>query len=146
MIACKPGKKLNVLVVDDEADIRDTLVSFLEMMEVFTHIIEANDGAEAYRKFQNQDFDVVITDLQMPKAKGIELVKNIKEMEKKKNVERPSSIIILSGNLTGIEVKKAIQFGVKHVLAKPCKSEDFVNKVEEVLLKERKNKIVTAPD
>lgn len=145
-ISPKPNVNLNILVVDDEADVRETLVSFLEEMECFNMIIEAADGSEAFRKFQMQSFDIVITDLTMPKLRGLELIRSIQEVQirEKKKVNSDCSICVLSGNLTDIEVKKAIGYGVKHVLAKPCSYEDFVEKVQRILIKEHRSKIKVA--
>lgn len=138
-IVPKPGQKLSVLVVDDEADIREALVTFLEMMEVFNFIVEAKDGQDAFLKYQNQSFDLIITDLVMPKASGIDLIKNIKKAEKKK--EAKTLMMILSANLTSEEVKKAIAFGVKHALTKPCTAQDFMDKVTEVMAKQKRDKV-----
>ena len=135
----KPNGKLNVLVVDDEADIRDTLVTFLEMMEIFTTIVEAADGAEAFLKLKNQSFDFVITDLMMPKVKGIELVERISREDKIRKTTTP--VMILSANVTSEEVQKALHFGVKYVLTKPCTAELFMEKVGTIVQKELKHKV-----
>lgn len=140
-IETKFGEKLSILVVDDEDDIRETLRMFLEMMEVFDFIVEAKDGSEAIRKCQNQKFDVVITDLMMPNVRGIEFIQNFKNQEKREKVENPTPVLILSANITGEEVKKAIQLGIKYVITKPCSAEEFINKITEVLVKFKKNKV-----
>ena len=135
----KHGHKLNALVVDDEDDIRETLMAFLEMLEIFTFIVEAKDGAEAIMKLKNQRFDLVVTDLSMPKIKGSELI----EIINKEDIvhKRKTPVILFSANLTGEEVKHAIQCGVKHILAKPCTANQFLEKVEEVLKKELTSKV-----
>lgn len=138
-ITLKPGEKLSVLVADDEADIRETLVAFLEMMECFSFIVQASDGAEAFLKVQNQDFDFIITDLMMPKVRGIELIQNVNREDNRKKKKTP--MMILSANVTGDEVKKAIHFGVKYVMTKPCTAEQFIEKVTEVIKKEFRNKV-----
>lgn len=137
----KLGERLSVLVVDDEDDIRDTLKAFLDMMEVFGFIVEAKDGGEAIRKCQNQSFDVIITDLMMPGVRGIEFIKHYKAQERREKPEEPTPIIILSANITGEEVKKAIELGIKHVITKPCSAEEFINKVTEVLVKHKRSRI-----
>lgn len=142
----KLGEKLSILIVDDEEDIRGTLKMFLEMMEVFDFIVEAKDGSEAIRKCQNQKFDVIITDLLMPNIRGIEFIQNFKAQEKREKVENPTPILILSANITGDEVKKAIQFGIKYVITKPCSAEEFINKITEVLVKHKRNKIKILKD
>jgi len=138
-ITLKPGEKLSVLVADDEIDIRETLVTFLEMMECFSSIVQASNGAEAFFKVQNQEFDFIITDLMMPKVRGIELIQNINREDIRK--KRSTPIMILSANVTGEEFKQAIHFGVKYVMTKPCTAEQFVQKVSEVIRKEFRNKV-----
>ncbi len=140
-IEAKPSEKLSVLVVDDEEDIREMLKTFLDMMEVFDFVVEAQDGGEAIRKCQNQKFDLIITDLMMPNVRGIELIQNQKAQEKREKTETPTPFIILSGNITGEEVQKAIHFGVTNVVTKPCTAEEFIKKVTEVLIKHKRNKI-----
>jgi YesN/AraC family two-component response regulator len=144
-ISLRPNEKLSVLIADDEVDIRETLVAFLEMMDCFTFIIEASDGAEAYIKYQNQNFDFVITDLMMPKVRGIEFIERLqKDCARKKTPLTPT--MILSANVTGDEVKKAIPLGVKYVMTKPCTAEQFIDKVAEVIQKEFRSKVIITED
>ncbi len=135
------GKRLSVLVVDDEPDIREILKTFLEMMEVFDFIIEAGDGAEAFNKCQIQQFDLIITDLMMPKVKGITFIENMLKKEKKLQEKDRSSFIILSGNVTNTEVAHAVGLGIKNILIKPCSSEQLMEKVKVVLSTEKSEKV-----
>jgi CheY-like chemotaxis protein len=137
----RSGEKLSILVVDDEDDIRETLKMFLEMMEIFDFIVEAKDGSEATRRCQNQKFDVIVTDLLMPNVRGIEFIQNYRTQERRERKENPTPIIILSANVTGEEVQKAIAFGIKHVVTKPCTAEEFINKVTDVMAKHCRSKI-----
>ncbi len=145
-IEARAEEKLSILVVDDEDDIRETLKMFLEMMEVFDFIVEARDGAEATRKCQNQKFDVIVTDLLMPNVRGIEFIRNLRAQEKRERPENPTPVIILSANVTGEEVQKAIHFGIKYVVTKPCTAEEFINKITEVLVRHKRNKIKVFKD
>ncbi len=140
-IQLRPGEKLSILVVDDETEIRDTLKTFLDMMDIFDFIVEAKDGSEATRKCQNQSFDIIVTDLIMPNVRGIEFIQSLRAQERRIRKEKPTPIIILSGNVTGDEVKKAIHFGIKYVVTKPCTAEEFMNKVSDVLVKHCRSKI-----
>lgn len=140
------GEKLSILIVDDEDDIRETLKMFLEMMEVFDFIVEAKDGSEATRKCQNQKFDIIVTDLLMPNVRGIEFIQNYRAQEKREKKEGPTPIIILSANVTGEEVQKAIHFGIKYVVTKPCTADEFINKVTDVMVKHNRSKIKVLKD
>lgn len=137
----RKNQKLSVLIVDDEEDIRDTLATFLDMMEIFSSIVQSPDGSDASLKLKNQTFDFIITDLMMPKVKGIELIERVKREDKVAKKEHPTPIMILSANVTGIEVKKALHFGVKYVMTKPCTAEQFMEKVEEVIRRELRHKV-----
>ena len=76
----------------------------------------------------------------MPKVKGIEFVENFKQREKK-DKKKNTPIILLSANITGEEVQRAMAYGVKYALTKPCTAEDFTSKIKEVLFKERREKL-----
>ena len=68
--------KLQILAVDDDPEIRDIL------HEILTHLghtsVTAEDGLDALEKLSKHHFDMVITDLRMPRMGGIELIKKIK--------------------------------------------------------------------
>lgn len=134
-------KRLSVLVVDDEDDIREMLTTFLDMMDVFDFIVEARDGAEAFNKCQIQQFDLIITDLMMPKVKGITFIENMLKKEKNLIAKDKSSFIILSGNVTSTEVAHVVKLGIKNILTKPCSAEQFMEKVALVMSEEKKDKV-----
>ena len=64
-----------ILVVDDEAIIRESIALILRK-EGFT-VSEAANGNEAYQKILTDAFDLVLTDLEMPEMRGIELLEKI---------------------------------------------------------------------
>lgn len=66
------------LAVDDEPDLLEAyndILSSLENVKVLT----ASDGMDAYRKARNQKFDIIITDYQMPKLNGVQMIKALRE-------------------------------------------------------------------
>ena len=67
----------SVLVVDDEAIIRDLCSKALKGYRIY----QAGDGEEALKVFQKGEIDVILTDVMMPKMGGIELLKRLKEIE-----------------------------------------------------------------
>lgn len=69
--------RINILVVDDQDCIVDLLSDIVEGLGFASDV--AHDGQEAIEKFDDGDFQVVITDIKMPRMDGVELMKRIKE-------------------------------------------------------------------
>ena len=142
ILTTKRDKKLSVLIVDDEQGIRSVIKEILESMYLFAFVVEAENGADAYQRCLRQSFDLVITDVKMPKIGGLEFIQNLVHLNKKTTDSEQSSILILTGNLTSEGVKEALGLGVKHIVMKPCDFENFTEKVQQILLKERKDKVM----
>lgn len=73
-------ENFKVLFVDDEKDIRDGMSVFLN--KFFNDVTVCVDGLEGFETFKKtKDFDIVITDIMMPKMDGIEMMSKIKEIK-----------------------------------------------------------------
>ena len=72
------SKKPRILVVDDEAAMRESLMDWL--MEDDYEVSAASSGENAISIVQDNDFEVVLLDLKMPGMDGIETMKRIKEI------------------------------------------------------------------
>jgi len=68
-----------VLLVEDDEDIRVSMETLFE--DLFQEATVAADGQDGWEKFQAGSFDLVITDINMPKMDGIELLKNIRTID-----------------------------------------------------------------
>ena len=77
-------KDLVILFVDDNEKIRDQMVRGLE--SVFDTVIPAEDGLDALRVMEKIYVDVVVSDINMPKMDGVELIKKVRENEKVKPI------------------------------------------------------------
>ena len=73
-------KKLRVLYVEDEIALRDITCGSLGT--VVSNIVVASNGQEGLDKFNSDDFDIVITDIAMPVMDGMEMIKNIRSIDK----------------------------------------------------------------
>ncbi len=101
----------NVLIVDDEQSIRNTLREILEY-EKF-EVDEAEDGLDCISKLKKDEFDVVILDIKMPKMDGMEALERIQEI----NAEIP--VIMISGHATIDTAVEAVKKGAFDFIAKP---------------------------
>lgn len=126
----------SVLVVEDEEEMRNLIREMLQNQQIFRQIVLAVDGSDALHKIGNQEFDLIITDLKMPKADGVKLINTYLDRFHKKDKnskEIPVPIIVVSGFLEVQTVKEMATHGLKNFLTKPFKSEDLVKMVKQVL-------------
>lgn len=72
----------NILIVDDSNAIRQSISFVLE--EAGFAVVPANDGMDAVQKLEGQQFDLVISDVNMPNMDGIALVRHIRQTAKHK--------------------------------------------------------------
>lgn len=112
---------VNVLIVDDEAVIREGIIKSIDWGSYDINIVgEASNGVEALEIFKNKMPDIVITDIRMPIMDGLELSRNLIEL-------MPSvKLIILTGYGEFEYAKKAIEFKVSKFVLKPIGAEELV--------------------
>ncbi len=104
-------KSLNVLFVDDDLAIRESMSDVLPMMGHTCKV--ASDGKEALEMLAAEPFDVVISDFHMPNMSGLEMLKVIRK-------ERPDFPVIMAFAATGDDdVEIVMEAGASAVLNKP---------------------------
>lgn len=122
-------KEINILIVDDEEKIANIIAKYLRLYKGFNKIIIANDGVQAVQKISNQDFDLVITDLVMPKRDGLALIDNIQKVPKYNNIK----FIVVSGCLNKEMTIAAMKRGIKHIVVKPFTARQIIEKTFDAL-------------
>jgi len=100
-----------VLVIDDEKAIRRSIKEILEFEK--HEVDEAEDGIQGLAMAQKNNYDVILSDIKMPKMDGLELQNKLNEL----NI--PSSLIIMSGHGTIDTAVDAVKKGAFDFLAKP---------------------------
>ena len=121
------GKKISVLVVDDEKSILK-LIQRLVRQEGYDCLIASN-GLEAITVMEETVVDVVITDIAMPKMDGIELTKQIKE-------NYSADVIMMTGYFKDLSYENAVIKGAKDFIQKPFSTKEFQIRLNRVI-KER---------
>ncbi|MDC1175432.1 response regulator [Bacteriovoracaceae bacterium] len=123
----------DVLLIDDDRDILDTLEMYCENLGYFRNIIKAKDGSEASIKLHNQAFAVILMDVNMPRKSGVDLLKEFTK-ESENSID---SVIVVSGELNKRVIEEAVANGAKNFIVKPFDEDAFVQKVTSVLKKVR---------
>ena len=110
----------NILLVEDEPLVRETLLKALESKG--HTVVEATNGVEGLTRFAERPFDLVITDIIMPDKEGIGMI-----MEMRRIMPTAKIIAISGGGRTGnVEfLKMAEKLGAMATLKKPIRLAEF---------------------
>ncbi len=123
----KYSKDLKLLYVEDNKDSREMTSMILE--DFFDNILIAIDGEDGYQKFIQNDIDIIITDINMPKMNGLEMIAKIKE------IDADIPILVLSAHNEDDFFIKSIKLGVDGYLLKPIDLEQLVAMINKTVKK-----------
>ena len=112
---------VQVLIVDDERSIRVTLSEFLKNEDYEVNV--ASDADQALEMLTAENYDVVVTDIIMPRITGVKLLKSIKETAPRVQV------IMMTGEPTIETASEAVRTGAFDYLTKPIGREELVKTV-----------------
>lgn len=139
----KYAKDIKVLFVEDDEAIRKEVYELL--LNVFPNVdiaVDGEDGLKSYLDFYKKEkafYDLIITDIKMPKLDGIELSKKIYENNKEQE------LIVLSAYNDKEYLMKFINMGISQFITKPIQVDEFINVIfnisEKIYLKKPKEKI-----
>ena len=112
-----------VLVADDSSTMRKIILRSLQAVGV-TEITEAADGAEAISLFKPGDYDLVLTDWNMPGMTGLEVLQGSRA------IDANIPVIMVTTEAEKTRVLEAIQAGVSDYLVKPFTADTLREKLE----------------
>ncbi|MBN1656920.1 MAG: response regulator [Anaerolineae bacterium] len=116
-----------ILVADDEPEVVDLLRMMLEWEGY--HVVEAVDGAEAVQRARQDDPDLILLDVRMPKMTGLGVLDHLAADPTTSHIP----VIMLSVVTTYPEVREALERGAVAYLSKPFEMREMVHLVERVL-------------
>lgn len=106
-------KSKRILIVDDEETLTFSLYQSFIISKENYEVVTASSGTEAWEKFSEQPFDLVVTDITMPGLTGIELLKRIKASHPQTHV------IIMTAYGSDEKKEEAITHGAYRYVEKP---------------------------
>ena len=120
-----------ILLVDDSISVRKFVGHMLERAGF--RVVTANDGAEALQHLTENRVHLVITDLEMPRVNGYELIEDLRR--------RPSTrdlpVVVLTTRAGEKHLSLAQRLGVRHYVSKPVDEQAFVRLVASLTAAER---------
>jgi len=116
-----------LLVADDEKDVVETLRG--RLVKEGYDVVVAFDGEEALKKMEEDNPDIILLDLMMPKLNGYEVLKEIRSRYKEK--WRP--VIIISAKQELESVEKCYGLEADHYLTKPCTMVNILRAIRTML-------------
>ncbi|MFT6631255.1 MAG: CheY-like chemotaxis protein [Bacteriovoracaceae bacterium] len=125
------GKK-NIIVVEDDLELMDLYKDiFGELDSEIFNVVYATSGTEAFRKFSNQKFDVLVTDYKMAKGDGLTLVDKIYH---DREMELPYVVLVSAFVTKNVLTKMRKITGNKlKVHLKPASSKELIENVLDIV-------------
>jgi PAS domain S-box-containing protein len=115
-------KKITILYAEDDTDIQEQTTMVLKMF--VKEVISVSSGQEALELFKQRDFDMVVSDISMPKLDGLELSSKIK------SISPDTPIILTTAHSEPENLMKAINSGVDGYLIKPLNPQLLLQKID----------------
>ena len=128
-MAAEPTDAARILVVDDERVIREILAEFLTLEGFSVNSVE--DGEKALTELRLHPYDLLITDLKMPRLSGLQLLEKVE-------AERLGVLTVLMTGFGTVETAiEAMKKGAYDYLLKPFKVEEVIHVVRRALTRQR---------
>ncbi|MEA2108053.1 MAG: chemotaxis response regulator CheY [Pseudomonadota bacterium] len=118
---------MKILVVDDFSTMRRIIKNILRQLG-FTNVQEADDGVTAWPKIQSEPFDLIVTDWNMPKMSGLELLKAIRGDEDLKDLP----VLMVTAEALKENIIEAVKAGVSNYIVKPFTAETMQEKLNKI--------------
>jgi two-component system chemotaxis response regulator CheY len=122
-----PSPAITILIVDDFPAMRRIIKNILRQLG-YNHIIEAEDGALALAKLQQEKIDFVISDWNMPNMTGLDLLKAIRADAKLQHIP----VLMVTAEALKENVIEAVKAGVNNYIVKPFTPETLQEKMEAI--------------
>jgi CheY-like chemotaxis protein len=113
--------KTRILVIDDEESIRYAVDAGLDFLGDFD-VHFAEDGVKGIAGLKELSPDLVLVDLMLPSASGMEVLEAIR---KDPDITRPRRVVLMTGHVNPVEDQHMADIGIDRVLSKPFKLEQL---------------------
>jgi DNA-binding NtrC family response regulator len=116
-----------ILIIEDEEAIRRVLVKILSEEDPSYELFEASDGVSGLNMVKNNNFDLILCDIKMPKMDGVEVLENIKK------IKEQIPIVMISGHGDLETAVSTMRLGAYDYISKPPDLNRLLNTVRNAL-------------
>lgn len=110
---------MRILLADDDADSRESVADFLR--QAGHNVVEAQNGTEALTFYRDDSFEMVLTDLRMPKLSGIGLLREIRQIDR----NPAPDVVVFTGQGDMESAIEALRYGAYDFVLKPLNVEEL---------------------
>jgi len=125
-----PDKNMKILIVDDFSTMRRIVKNILRQLN-FVNILEADDGSTALEVLQRDKVDLVVSDWNMPKMTGLELLKAVRADDALKHIP----FLMVTAEAQQENIIEAVKSGVSNYIVKPFTAETLSQKINQIFSK-----------
>lgn len=123
----------NVLVADDSIVTQKMIQNFIADSPLSTaKVVEASDGVQALRAYKDGQFDMVLSDWNMPNMNGLEFIKALRQYEQEHQLTK-APIIMITTEGTKSKMNEAIEAGANGYITKPFSKEALLDVLKQHL-------------
>ena len=119
---------LKILIVDDSPTMRRILINTVQKAG-YTEVKDAEDGKDALAKLMAGEYDLLMTDWNMPNMNGLELIEAVREDNKMKDLP----ILMVTTRNIKDDIVNAIKAGANGYIVKPFDTRTLNNKIDEII-------------
>ncbi|MEO5362149.1 MAG: response regulator [Magnetococcus sp. DMHC-8] len=127
----RQGPPLTILLVEDNPNNQQLATAILA--QVGHTVTIANHGREALTLLQTRIYDLILMDLQMPEMDGLEVTRQIRQVEPAIVANPRTPIIAVTAKATGDEEAQCLAVGMDGYLRKPYRSQDLLNIIDRIV-------------
>ena len=120
-------KNMRILVVDDFSTMRKIIKNILRQLEL-TNVVEADDGTTAWEVLNRDNIDFIVSDWNMPKMSGIELLRKVRASEE----YAATPFLMVTAEAQQENIIEAVQAKVSNYIVKPFTPETLAQKIDKI--------------
>ena len=124
---------MKVLIAEDSNTMRGIVREMMRRLG-YNEIVEAEDGQQAWEQLNQGSFDLLLTDWNIPRMSGLELLQKVRESPDLAAIP----VVMLTTRNNKEDIVSAMKAGINNYVTKPCKPTQLKEKIDKALIHAKK--------